>query len=117
MPLYSRYGSSKPARIVKKSATEPLPSGSGFARLVGKRADGNNLPGRVNDAGDRITGPMQTNKQRGRAGFGGRAHYFANPRAGKQYLTGLTKSGRTVHIYGSGERVVVPKKTAKFKRY
>lgn len=94
-----------------------LPTGSGFDRLVKKRADGNNLPGAVNDFGDRVTGPAQRNRQAAKTGFGGKAFYGGNPRAGKAFRSGLTKSGDTVHIYGSGERVVVPKKRAKFQRY
>lgn len=93
-----------------------LPSGSGFDRLVKRRADGNNLPGAVNSFGDRVTGPAQRNTQTARTGFGGNAFYGGNPRTGQTFRSGLTKSGETVHIYAGGERVVVPKKRAKFQR-
>jgi hypothetical protein len=105
-----RPGSKRPS---KKT---PLPSGSGFDRLVKRRADGNNLPGAVNAFGDRVTGPAQRNRQAAKTGFGGQAFYGGNPRAGKTFQSGLTKTGDTVHIYGSGERVVIPKKRAKFTR-
>lgn len=98
----------------KPSKKGGLPSGSGFDRLVKRRADSNNLPGAVNQFGDRVTGPAQKNTS-GVRGFGGQS--FGNPRAGQTYRSGLTKSGDTVHIYGNGQRVVVPKKRAKFSRY
>lgn len=99
------------------SKETPLPSGSGFDKLIKRRADTNNLPGAVNHFGDRITGPPQKNTQGGVTGFGGQK--FGNPRTGKTFRTGLTKSGQTVHIYGPRpeDRVVLPKKRAKFQRY
>lgn len=97
-----------------KPKKEPLPSGSGFQRLVGKRADSNNLPGAVNQFGDRITGIAQKNRNVV-TGYGGRK--FANPRQGQTFYSGLTKSGQTVHVYTNGQRIVLPKKAAKFKRY
>src|SRR3954471_15411742 len=101
----------------KPSKQSGLPSGSGFDRLVKRRADGNNRPGTVNDFGDRITGPAQKNRQTAYTGWGGRAFYGGNPRAGQTFRSGLTKTGDTVHIYNNGQRVVVPKKRAKFQRY
>jgi hypothetical protein len=56
-----------PAKPPKQTG---LPSGSGFDRLVKRRADTNNLPGAVNHFGDRVTGPAQKNT-RGVTGFGG----------------------------------------------
>lgn len=105
-----------PDKPLKKT---PLPSGSGFQRLVGKRADTNNLPGAVNQFGDRVTGPAQKNTQRAKTGFGGRAFYGGNPRSNRSFTPGLTKSGNVVHIYGPRpeDRVVLAKKRAKFKRY
>jgi len=92
---------------------QSLPQGSGFDRLIKKRADRNNLPGPTNHFGDRIlTGP-QKNTQAGNTGFGGRK--FGNPRAGMSYRTGTTSTGQTVHLYNNGQRVVLPKKKAKFK--
>jgi hypothetical protein len=101
----------------KLSKKSELPSGSGFDRLVKRRADGNNRPGAVNDFGDRITGPSQRNTQAAKTGFGGRAFYGGNPRSGQTFRSGLTKTGDIVHIYNNGQRIVVPKKRAKFQRY
>lgn len=110
----SRVNSRRPQTPSKET---PLPGGSGFDKLIKRRADTNNLPGAVNDFGDRITGPAQKNTQGGVTGFAGRK--FGNPRTGKIFQTGLTKSGNTVHIYGPRpeDRVVLPKKRAKFQRY
>jgi hypothetical protein len=92
---------------------QSLPQGSGFDRLIQKRADRNNMPGPQNSFGDRIlTGP-QKNTQSGITGFGGQK--FGNPRAGQTFRTGTTNDGRTVHLYGDGQRVVLPKRKAKFK--
>jgi hypothetical protein len=107
----------KPPQLGVKQGMSPLPSGSGFDRLVRRRADKNNLPGPVNQFGDRITGPAQKNTQMAKTGYGGRAFYGGNPRAGQSFRSGLTKSGNTVHLYGNGQRVVLPKKRAKFSRY
>lgn len=105
------------ANKVARSKLSTLPDGSGFDRFVQRRADTNNLPGAVNHFGDRITGPSQVNKQVGHRTFGGRGRFNANPRAGQTFKTGLTQSGDTVHIYKGGQRIVVPKKRAKFQRY
>lgn len=103
------------ASNVKKNST--LPKGSGFDRLVKRRADTNNLPGPVNKFGDRITGPAQKNTVALKLGNAGHSFISGNPRSGQTFRSGLTKTGDTVHIYGSGERVVIPKKRAKFQRY
>lgn len=110
---YPQFFSSTPPRMKpkKNSQSEPLPKGSGFDRLVQKRADTNNLPGPINKFGDRVSGGFQTNKQSFL-----RNDLTGNARAGRKYRTGLTKSGREVHIYQTGERVVLPKRKAKFMR-
>jgi hypothetical protein len=121
-----------PRRRPMKETT--LPSGSGFARLIRKRADTNNLPGPQNAFGDKRTGnekPLagdkilsgfrkNTSPLVNNSGGAGRAGMrLANPRAGQMYQTGTTSTGQTVHLYKSGERIVLPKKkkAATFKYY
>lgn len=108
----------------KFSKNPSMPDGSGFNRLVMKRTsrpDSKNLPGPTNHFGDRIGPGVRTNLQGGKgkapAGSGLSGIMYRNPRAGQQYRTGMTSSGRTVHLYNSGERVVLPAKKAKFKRF
>lgn len=107
-----RFFQQTPNKPVKKPT---LPTGSGFNRLVGKRADSNNMPGPTNHFGDRILTGYQKNTQTAKTGYGGHAFYGGNPRTGQSYRTGTTASGRTVHQYANGQRVVLPKKKAKFK--
>lgn len=87
-----------------------LPAGSGFDRLVKRRADLNNLPGKQNAFGDRMLTGRQKNTQPGIT-FDGKTK--PNPRAGQMYRSGTTADGRTVHLYNFGGdpvRVVLPKK-------
>ena len=93
-----------------------LPDGSGFARLVGKRADKNNLPGKQNDFGDRVSGTFQTNTQFGTGRGPLSLRSGGSERAGQRYRTGLTSSGRTVHVYENGQRIVLPKRKPKYVR-
>lgn len=90
------------SKTKKTSQGEPLPHGSGFDKLVGKRADRNNLPGRTNNFGDRmITGSRKLNTLVG------------NPRSGQEFSTGMTAGGNIVHYYQYGKnrkRVVLNKK-------
>jgi hypothetical protein len=99
----SRRTSSKPSKQTS------LPDGSGFNRIVMKhsnRADSKNLPGPTNNFGDRV-------------GPGVKINNTSNARKGSEYSSGLTASGRQVHIYrtalglGRGyktSRVVLPSK-------
>lgn len=130
-----------PKRRPMKETT--LPSGNGFARLIHKRADTNNLPGPQNAFGDKRMGrgTPQSNKMiekrfpgdkiltgfhkntsplvNNSGGPGRSGVRLANPRAGQMYQTGTTSTGQTVHLYKSGERIVLPKKkkAATFKYY
>lgn len=98
-----------PKNIPMKAS--PLPSGSGFTRFIRKRADRNNLPGRQNAFGDRIlTGYQKNSQPLVKGGPGLASTRLTNPRAGQMFRTGSTDDGRTVHLYKSGERVVLPKK-------
>ena len=99
---------------LQRPTKQTLPQGSGFDRLIRRRADRNNQPGKQNAFGDRILTGYQTNTQTAKTGFGGRAFYGGNPRSGQQYRTGTTSTGQTVHLYKGGQRVVLPKKKAKF---
>jgi hypothetical protein len=97
----------------------PLPSGSGFTRLIRKRADTNNLPGRQNAFGDRILTGYQRNTQTRQTGGRGPLALTTggNSRAGMMFRTGTTDDGRTVHLYQNGERVVLPKKKKSTFKY
>lgn len=110
-----------PNRVTPAPKKQPtLPDGSGFNRIVmnrARRADSKNLPGPTNHFGDRIGPGVATNNQvfpqgqgKGLAGI-----QYRNPRLGQKYKTGMTSTGRTVHVYNSGERVVLPKKKVTYK--
>src|SRR5687767_6562290 len=108
IPNYAKPRRSK--KPTKAGQREPLPSGSGFDKLVGKRADRNNLPGPTNAFGDRLVGrKRRLNTQVG------------NPRHGQEFTQGQDKYGRKVNTYrygGKTQRFVVPgSKKRTFSRY
>jgi hypothetical protein len=96
-------------RTAPAKKNQTLPDGSGFNRIASKRAgrpDSKNLPGPTNHFGDRIGPGVQKNNT-------------TNARKGAEFQSGLTASGRKVHIYrtalGLGKgykttRVVLPPK-------
>lgn len=91
-----------------KANNEPLPKGSGFDRIVKKRADRLNMPGKTNHFGDRVLdNTVRKNTIEG------------SERFGKSYRTVVDRKGRNVHVYGSGknaQRIVLkPKKNPTFK--
>lgn len=76
-----------------------LPDGSGFDKLIRRRADKNNLPGPQNHFGDNLGRGLNTQ--------------LNNPRQGQEYTSSMDARGRIIHTYKYGKntnRVVLPKK-------
>src|SRR4051812_15231838 len=74
-----------------------MPDGSGFDKLIRRRADKNNLAGPQNHFGDRVGRALNTQVN--------------NPRQGQEYTSSVDARGRTIHTYKYGKntnRVVVP---------
>ena len=102
------------------------PTGSGFDRVVKQRADIRNRAGRQNAFGDRVPVPKRPGSPAGGypndAGYSILARHQINrvagsTRQGQEYATALDSKGRTVHLYKSGEKVVLkPKKNPTFSR-
>lgn len=101
-PSRSAFGAKMPM-----PPSGPLPRGSGFDRLVKRVADTNNLPGKQNHFGETVLNKRTLNTRVG------------NPRQGQEYQTSRL-GNKIIHTYKYGnntKRVVLPTKTAKFRKY